>query len=82
MEEDNLPSGKSDWLLIKALCFLCWIEGHVCYSNMHLHLRKVWKINRDLGGKNAVIPPVGLSDKTEDEYRRIAANVNVINDNK
>lgn len=37
MEEDNLPSGKSDWLLIKALCFVCWIEGPLYYSNMYLN---------------------------------------------
>lgn len=37
MEEDNLPFGKSDSLLINALCFPCWIEGLLIFSSLHLN---------------------------------------------
>lgn len=60
MEEDNLPSGKSGWLLIKA-CFSCCVGTPVCYSK---HLMETLKIKRYL-----VLLSAPISDKTGTEEK-------------
>lgn len=71
MEEDNLPSGKSERRLIKALCFLC-----LCFLLHQCALETLWqKINWSnmqglgVGGGWHIVLPVWTFDKRVEENK-------------